>query len=79
MGLGSKLRETKGLCCAFGRPPKITGVVPSGPPVMKPLEALVWALRGRYRCEALGGIGAGPQRYRCGPSEVLVCGPQRRW
>ena len=47
MRLGWKLSETKGLCCAFGRPPKITGVVPSGPPVMKPLEALVWALTGR--------------------------------
>ena len=65
------LSETKVLCCAFGRPPKITGVVPSGPPVMKPLEALVWALTGTgvMLSEALV---RGPQRCRCGPSEAPV-------
>ena len=47
LGIGIEAqRGHKVLCGAFGKPLKITRVGPSGPPVMKPLEALVWALTG---------------------------------
>ena len=59
------------MCGAFGTPLKITRLRPSGPPVMEPLEALVWALTGTgvMLSEALV---RGPQRCRCGPSEAPV-------